>query len=170
MRRAVAATSGAWCTNAHKGTTRFGQKTQWSRLQQAWTSTPEPYSGWESVPRPAVVRPPVEADALLAFTLFEAYQASRWALALPSYACRLAAPTALRRERPETTTWPRSRVSIRPTLEGSPKRPLSLPEVFHLIQSPPDLPPTTTSKPAAVVSNNSRKQEPSSGFGCHKQW
>jgi hypothetical protein len=40
---------------------------------------------------PVVVRPPIEADALLAFILSEAYQTSRWAFALPSCAYRLTA-------------------------------------------------------------------------------
>jgi hypothetical protein len=66
-------------------------------------------------------------------------------------------------------TWPHFRVSIRPTLRGSPQRSSSLPEVFHLVRSPPDLPPTATSKPVSAVSNTPCKQEMFFGFGCHKQ-
>jgi hypothetical protein len=68
----------------------------------------------------------------------------------------------------KSTAWPRFRVSIRLTLERSPKRSFSLPEVYHLIQPPPEFPPTSTSKPADAVSSDSCKQAPLLGFGCHK--
>jgi hypothetical protein len=68
----------------------------------------------------------------------------------------------------ETIAWPRFRVSIRLTLRGSPKRASSLPEVYHLIQLPPDLPPTANSKLMTVVSNIPCKQVTFIGFGCHK--
>jgi hypothetical protein len=64
--------------------------------------------------------------------------------------------------------WPHFRVSIRLTLEGSPKRSSSLPEVFHLVRSPPDFPPAFTSKPVSVVSNIPCKQVMFIGLGCHK--
>jgi hypothetical protein len=67
-----------------------------------------------------------------------------------------------------TIAWPHHRVSIQLTLEESPKRSSSLREVFHLVQSPPDLPPTDTSKLVTVVSNTTRKQVTLIGFGCHK--
>jgi hypothetical protein len=68
----------------------------------------------------------------------------------------------------KTTTWPRFRVSIRLTLRRSPNRSSSLPEVYHLVQSPPDLPPTFAGKPTNAVSNIPCKQKTFIGFGCHK--
>jgi len=65
-------------------------------------------------------------------------------------------------------TWPHFRVSIRLTLEESPKRPFSLPEVYHLVRLPPDLPPTPTSKLIGAVQKTTRKQVTFTGFGCHK--
>jgi hypothetical protein len=69
---------------------------------------------------------------------------------------------------PRKIARPHHRVSIRLTLKESPKRPSSLREVFHLIQSPPDLPPTDSSKLKTVVSNITCKQATLIGFGCHK--
>jgi len=70
----------------------------------------------------------------------------------------------------KSAAWPRFRVSIRLTLERSPKRSFSLPEVYHLIQLPPEFPPTSTSKPVEAVSNDPCKQAPLFGLGCHKLW
>jgi hypothetical protein len=67
-----------------------------------------------------------------------------------------------------TIAWPRPRVSIRLTLKESPKRSSSLREVFHLFQSPPELPPTESSKLKTAVSNIPCKQVTFIGFGCHK--
>jgi hypothetical protein len=58
-------------------------------------------------------------------------------------------------------------VSIQLALEITPKSSLSLPEVYHLVQLPPDIPPTITSKPVNAVSNDPRKHETFLGFGCH---
>jgi hypothetical protein len=66
-----------------------------------------------------------------------------------------------------TTAWPHFRVSIQLALETTPKSSLSLPEVFHLIPLPPDLPSTITSKLVNAVSNESCKHETFVGFGCH---
>jgi len=70
-------------------------------------------------------------------------------------------------EKTRSTDWPHFRVSIQLALETTPKSSLSLPEVFHLIPLPPDLPSTITSKLVNAVSNESCKHETFVGFGCH---
>jgi len=115
------------------------------------------------------------ADALLAFLPSEAYRTSCWARALPSCAYRPAESSSLRRghsralseESARTTAWPHFRVSIQLALETTPKSPLSLPEVFHLVRPPPDLPPTISSKLGERRLKNSYKYETLLGFGCH---
>jgi len=70
-------------------------------------------------------------------------------------------------EKTRQVDWPHFRVSIQPALETTPKSHLSLPEVYHLVQLPSDLPPTNDSKLAKAVSSYSRKRETLFGFGCH---
>jgi hypothetical protein len=71
---------------------------------------------------------PVQADALLTFSPSEVCQLDRWAFALPSSASGEELAT-FRRSLPSSR---RSRVSIRPSLEETPKSPSNPLRVFHL--------------------------------------